>query len=254
MPVHDWTKVIAGMFHHLHTFWIGIIARDLNNGLLPPDHYALAEQSAREVGPDVLALHSGNDEITPKEHLGMTAVAEAPPQVSITERLEDVDFYALKRRSLLIKHTLNDELVAIIGIVSQGNKNRQKALDQFLDKAVSALRSGIHLLVIDLHPPGKFDPQGIHGALWSQLCSRPFQMPEGKAFTLAAYEAAEQAPRAYVEPIALNANLPDMPLFLDEGYYINVPLEQTYMEAWAGVPLQWRKVIEEENGSAAASQ
>jgi hypothetical protein len=69
-------------------------------------------------------------------------------------------------------------------------------------------------------------------------------MPAGKSFTLAAYEGGH-APKAYVEPIALNAELPDMPLFLDEGYYINVPLEETYMEAWSGVPQRWRSVIEE---------
>ena len=244
MPTHNWTRVIAGTFHHLHCSCITILARELNNGLLPTDHYALAEQVARDVGPDVLTLHSATDQPPGQRYSGMTAVAEAPPKVSITESLEEVDFYALKRKSLLIRHTAGDEVVAIIEIVSLGNKNRQKALDQFLDKAVSALRSGIHLLVIDLHPPGKYDPEGIHGALWAEFCSRPFKMPAGKSFTLAAYEGGH-APKAYVEPIALNAELPDMPLFLDEGYYINVPLEETYMEAWSGVPQRWRSVIEE---------
>jgi len=105
MPTHDWTRVIAGTFHHLHCSWITILARELNNGLLPTDHYALAEQVARDVGPDVLTLHSATDQPPGQRYSGMTAVAEAPPKVSITESLEEVDFYALKRKSLLIRHT-----------------------------------------------------------------------------------------------------------------------------------------------------
>jgi hypothetical protein len=35
-----------------------------------------------------------------------------------------------------------------------------------------------------------------------------------------------------------------MPLFLDRGHYINLPLEETYSRAYAGVPRRWRRVIE----------
>ena len=37
MPVHDWTCVSAGIFHHFHFEWIGDLSRQLNRGLLPPD-------------------------------------------------------------------------------------------------------------------------------------------------------------------------------------------------------------------------
>ena len=46
MPIHDWTRVDAGIFHHFHHGWIEDLSRALNRGLLPPDHYALAEQIA----------------------------------------------------------------------------------------------------------------------------------------------------------------------------------------------------------------
>jgi hypothetical protein len=36
-----------------------------------------------------------------------------------------------------------------------------------------------------------------------------------------------------------------MPLFLEQDWYVNVPLEQTYSEAYASVPLRWRTVIED---------
>ena len=56
MPIHDWTRVGAGIFHHFHLEWIGDLSRVLNRGLLPPDYYALAEQFAGGFGPDVLTL------------------------------------------------------------------------------------------------------------------------------------------------------------------------------------------------------
>ena len=58
MPVHDWTNVEAGIFHHFHHSWIEEIQRVLNAGLLPPDCYALAEQHAAGFGPDVLTLQA----------------------------------------------------------------------------------------------------------------------------------------------------------------------------------------------------
>src|SRR5207302_10526518 len=56
VPVHDWTRVDAGIFHDFHHAWIEEIKRALNRGLLPPDYYALAEQIAGGLGPDVLTL------------------------------------------------------------------------------------------------------------------------------------------------------------------------------------------------------
>jgi hypothetical protein len=35
MPIHDWTRVDAGIFHHFHQRWIGVITDVLNQRLLP---------------------------------------------------------------------------------------------------------------------------------------------------------------------------------------------------------------------------
>jgi hypothetical protein len=70
MLVHDWTRVRAGIFQHFHFEWIGDVSRVLNRGLLPPNYYALAEQIAGELGPDVLTLHGPP---------GDAVLAEEPP-------------------------------------------------------------------------------------------------------------------------------------------------------------------------------
>src|SRR5436309_5042916 len=60
MPMHDWTRVEAGIFHAFHHSWIEEISRALNRGLLPEDYYALPEQQAAGFGPDVLTLQDRN--------------------------------------------------------------------------------------------------------------------------------------------------------------------------------------------------
>jgi len=249
MPVHDWTRVSAGIFHDFHVSWIGELKKALNGGILPEGYYALAEQSAGEIGPDVLTLQApgGTRGGVGGALTGATAVQDAPPKVTFTAVADETEAYALKRRTLVIRHSSGDEIVALVEILSPGNKSHRGALERFLDKALSALARNRHLLLVDLHPPGKHDPQGIHGAIWSEFDDTPYVRPAGKPLTLAAYSAG-MVPRAYVEPVAVGAELPEMPLFLEEDWYVNAPLEKTYREAYASVPERWRRVLEGRRG------
>src|SRR5437588_730668 len=56
MPIHDWTRVDPGTFHHFHHRWTAALCDALNTGGLPPDYFALAEQVASGPIPDVLTL------------------------------------------------------------------------------------------------------------------------------------------------------------------------------------------------------
>ncbi len=47
MPIHDWTRVGAGLFHAFHQRWIGALCDALNTGALPPDYFALPEQNIK---------------------------------------------------------------------------------------------------------------------------------------------------------------------------------------------------------------
>ena len=54
MPIHDWSRVDAGIFHDVHLSWIAQLKGALNRGLLSPEYYVLAEQTAGGLGPAVL--------------------------------------------------------------------------------------------------------------------------------------------------------------------------------------------------------
>lgn len=243
MPVHDWQRVSAGIFHDFHNTWIVELKNALNDGLLPADFYAISEQYARQSHPDVLTLRTDRPEPHPHPERGMTAVAEAPPKVSARMTLDETASYALRRRTLVIRYREDHQVVALVEILSAGNKDRRSSLEAFVGKVVSALQQGYHLLVIDLHPPTARDPNGIHGAVWDEVGRGTYDLPTDKPLTLVAYEA-DTPPCAYVEPTAVGSVLPDMPLFLEPGWYIDVPLERTYMAAYRGVPKVWRDVIE----------
>ena len=99
------------------------------------------------------------------------------------------------------------------------------------------------MLIIDLLPPGRRDPHGIHAAIWDEIAGQEYIPPAGKPLTLAAYETALTV-RAYVRPVAVGDALPEMPLFLEPNGCVQVPLEATYQTAFAAMPRRWRRVLE----------
>jgi hypothetical protein len=229
MPIHDWTRVDAGLFHAFHQDWIGVLARALNSGVLPPDYFALREQSTRGPVPDVLTLElpSGRDQ--PAGTGSALAVAIAPPRTRLTRRAEDT-FYVRKADRIAVRHR-HGLVVAMVEIISPGNKASQNEMRAFVEKSANLIAQGVHLLVIDLFPPSKRDPQGIHKAIWDQFVEEDFELPAEQRLTLAAYDAGPP-PVAYVEFIAVGETLPDMPIFLKPEFYVLAPLEQTYRITW----------------------
>jgi hypothetical protein len=244
MPIHDWTRVSHGTWHDFHLAWIAEIRNALNDGLLPPDYYAQAEQIAGPLGPDVLTLQEPDSPPNGKADAGAggVAVATARPRARLTAEAE-MDDYVLKRRTIVIRHNSGDRIVALVEIVSPGNKSARHALNSFVEKAQEALYRGYHLLIIDLFPPGPRDPNGIHAAIWSGLSDEPFAPLPGEPLTLVAYSAGPRK-TAYIEPTAVGRVLIDMPLFLAPEWYVNVPLEATYEAAYRGVPRKWKAALE----------
>jgi hypothetical protein len=165
-------------------------------------------------------------------------VAVAPPRVAHRETLEQ-KVYTNLRRTIVIHHSSDDRVIALIEIVSAGNKASNRDFHAFVTKAVEALERGYHLLLIDLQPPTLRDPQGIHAAIWTEFGGKPKTSSADKTLTLVAYDAGPPMD-AYVQRLSFGEPLIDMPLFLAPGWYVNVPLEATYQAAWRGVPRQVR--------------
>ena len=148
------------------------------------------------------------------------------------------------RRTIAIRHVSGHRVVALVEIVSSANKDRKTHVTTFVNKLAAALELGIHVLLIDLFPPGTHDPDGMHGALWDRFePDSDNEPPEDRPFALAAYTGSNPV-KAYVSSVALGDTLPGVPLFLTAERYVTLELEPGYTEAYAGVPAFWRNVIE----------
>jgi hypothetical protein len=237
MPVHDWTRLEPGDFHDFDQCWVVEIRNALNGGLLPLGYMAMAEQVTGRPTPDVVTLHAR----PPKGDPGGIAIATAPPTARVIARLEKVN-YASRADRVVLRHG-RGRVVAIIEILSPGNKDSRNALRTFVEKAADILNQGVNLLVVDLFPPTPRDPQGIHKAIWDEFEDEPLEVPPGKPLTVASYIGGD-LPTAYVESVGVGDTLPSLPIFLSETRYIPAPLEATYLQAWAVFPTLLKELID----------
>ena len=245
MPIHDWTRVEAGIFHAFHHRWISAISDTLNTGLLPGDYYALPEQQAAGFGPDVLTLQDQRPEPA-ESNGGGVAVAtrlQTRPQARFMAETS-AEFYRRKKSSVVVRHVSGDRIVAMVEIISPGNKASRHAFQALVAKACELLEHRIHLLIIDPFPPGPRDPNGVHAAVWSEVEDDVFHLPADKPLTVVAYEC-DLTTRALIEPVAVGDPLPDMPLFLEPNGCVMVPLEATYQTAFAVLPRRWQRVLQD---------
>ncbi len=253
MPIHDWTRVDAGIFHHFHHEWISTTIHAVNRHLKGTDYYALAEQIAGGVVPDVLTLQHPLGGRKRKKPSGQStqsgvALADSPPQARF--RITNASkWYAAKKKAVTIRHVSEHRIVAVLEIVSPGNKSSRSAMTDFVRKAQDLLAAGVHLTVVDLFPPTPRDPEGIHPLVWGEDegegDDNTFHFDEAKPLTCASYIGGPSA-EAFVEPVAVGDSLPTVALFLTPEEYVPVPLETTYLAAFDAVPDFWREALEGE--------
>jgi hypothetical protein len=149
---------------------------------------------------------------------------------------------------VVVRHHLGD-VVCAIEVVSPGNKAGRIAVREFVAKAADFLKRGVNLLIVDPFPPGPQDPQTLHKLIWDEFDEGvPFQLPTDEPLLLASYRApaplVELTPEAFIEPLRVGAELPDMPVWLDTDLYVNLPLERTYRAAWEVCPSDFRYLVE----------
>jgi hypothetical protein len=241
MLIHDWNRVPAGLFHDFHQSWSIRIKDALNAGGLPKGLVALVEPRAGPRESDVLAIEARNRPPLSGTAPGASVATLEPPVTRIVRRTTK-QIYSGRANRIIVTHHLG-RIVAVIEILSPGNKDSRAALRDFVDKTIDFLRKGIHVLIVDLFPPTPRDPFGIHKVVWDEIEEEDFTFPEGKDRILASYETGGVR-AAYVEPVAVGDQLPDMPLFLTNDLHVMVPLEPTYRATWDASPEEMRLAVE----------
>jgi hypothetical protein len=239
MPIHDWTRVPSGLFHDFHQSWAVRLKDALNSGRLPRGVAALVEQ---RVGPregDVLSIETKARSRRRSDNDGGVATLQRPATKLIRRTTKEI--YAARANRIVVKHHLG-RIIAVIEIVSPGNKDSRAALEDFVEKTIDYMRRGIHVLILDLFPPTSRDPFGIHKVIWDEILEEPFDFPEGKDRILVSYDSGHERV-AYIEPVAVGDVLPEMPLILTHDFHVMVPLEPTYLATWEASPEEMREAV-----------
>lgn len=239
MPLHDWTMVPPGLFHHFHQSWTIRLTDALNGGRLPAGFVALVEQKSGPKETDVLAIELHDRPRETKENGGVATVV--PPQAQVIRR-STKEFYADRANRIVVRHHLG-RMIAVVELVSPGNKDSRFALRQLVEKTVDFLRAGVHVLLVDLFPPTIRDPSGMHKLIWDEIEDEEFELLPGKDRVLVSYQSGSEQV-AYINRVGIGDELPEMPLFLSEAEHIGVPLETTYLATWNALPQEFRQAVE----------
>ena len=248
MPVHDWSRVEDGIYHHFHNAWIIHLSESLNAGVLPPGYSALSDQRVSLTEPDIIATSFAPEDPAVSNGSGAVAVAVSP---RVIMRVEAEPARRLRRRRRVVVRRDNDEhVVAIIEIVSPGNKSGKAKVRSLAEKIASYLEAGVHVLLVDLFPPTGSDPFGIQGAVWEYFGRRRYKPSMEEPLSLVSYRWAESGTKAQIEPCAVGRLLPDMPLFLTPDFSVGTPLESSYMQAFNGMGSRYRTAIDEAAASS----
>lgn len=261
MPVHDLTRLVAlSEFHDFHLGMISTLRDALNQRMLPSSYYAAAEGRIMGFEPDVSAFEVSRPRPprVSEPEVGVAVERQVLQTSQVAPRVRYIDetdhWSALRESRVAIHSKRGDHLVAIIEVVSPRNKDRAESVAFFENKLETSLQAGCNAFVIDLLPPGKFDSLGMHHAFWSRFCENPHGVSASEPLAMASYHAplhnGTLEPIAYFESVAVGQELPEMPLFLSLGEYINMPMQRLYDETIAKLPAPFREDLEGRDAGA----
>lgn len=237
MPMHDWAQANRSLYHSFYLSWVTEIGKRLNNGVLPAGYFALNETIRDGRKP---AFEDLPEPKTLKRRPDRNYIAQEPPQ---TWHHAVCPYPEYAERAITIRRSDHHGVIGAVRIVVAETKRSRYRLGAFVAWAVEVLRDGLTLFLVDPFPPGPLDPQGIHKCVWDEFMDDTFALPKGKTVTVASY-LGRPVPEAYVEATAIGDDLPDIPLFLDDGSHVLVPLESSYRDVWEASPEVMRMVVE----------
>ena len=245
MPIHDWSRVDAGIFHGFHARWIARLAETLMP-MLPTGYYAEAEQHASERVADVLTLRisppTGDDHSHSLRSTDIKTALLELPKVAEHRTAKRNRKEKLRPRHVAIRHVSGHRVVALIEIVSPGNKDRGSHVEAFVDKAETAIASGVHVVAVDLFSPSRSAPAGLPARIWRRFERSPVVLPADRPLSFGSF-VGRVPPDAYFEFRKIGDELPSFPLFLTDEKYLNLPLEATYSATFEYGPPYLREML-----------
>lgn len=210
-----------------HAYWAASIGRGLNRVL--PDRFfaAVNLHQGSKVAADVAEYDYGPTPGLNGSGGGLAVQSYVVPAVTGTASglLPD-------EAEVPIVDTENDRLVAVIELVSPGNKDRPEARRSFAAKCAAYLHRGVGVVVVDVVFKHRFN---LHDEL-AELLDWPSSLlmsldPDMYAVSYRpTIRANEPVIDFWVEPLEIDMDLPTLPLFLKGWGCVPLDLEDSYNE------------------------
>lgn len=214
--------------------WLGFqLAGQLNMRPLPKGFIAEGNiHIGITIAADVAAFERDNEVRTGNGGDGAVATAVmAPPQPLL---VVEVDFSTLETFEIRVyDQDRARTLVAVVELVSPGNKDRPESRRAFLDKCAAYLRAGVSLVIVDIVTSRRHN---FHAALMELFSA---DESARQAITSHLYAVAYRVRvldqrtqlEAWPAALALGAPLPTLPLWLTQTSSVPLELEAAYQTA-----------------------
>jgi hypothetical protein len=219
------------LWESFHGLWAASLVGQLNQRLPPRFLAAMHVHLGSRVEADVAEFEHGAEETqSGNGPTGGVAVAQwAPPAAALTVAAvfpDDVEVQVIDTREDAV-------LVAVVEIVSPGNKDRPEERRGFAAKCVAYLQRGIGLIVADTVTTRRAN---LHEEVLEMLGHEgPSGLSEEAALYAAAYRPARRQERSEIDiwpvPLAVGSPLPTLPLALRGFGFVPLDLEAAYTEA-----------------------
>ena len=232
MPLRDHFEPPLSLkrsWESFHSHWANSIAAQLNQ-TLPNRFFAeVHTHSCRQVEADVVELERLDEsEESPGNGGGVGVEVEvwAPPVATLTIPAvfpDDIEVYVRDR-------LFEANVLAVVEIISPGNKDRPENRLAFADKCSAYLQRGIGLITLDIVTGRHFN---LHNELLSRLgLDSTFHMSEDATLYASAYRPIRRLEKNEIDvwPVALSVGgqLPVLPLSLRRFRPVRLDLEAAY--------------------------
>lgn len=224
MPLHDWSKLPE--WDGVHKLWIVGLYHDIKAKLPPGYRAGMATVPSLTVGgpptnPDVSIQRSPLPEGVSTESQSASDGLAFEPEVSLLS-LDS---------STILQVFRGSNLVAVLEIISPGNKDREGIRKTTVDRYVGYLALGVHFAFVDVHAqPYKFS---IADAIARDLEFPQSALPAPHAASYRVMSGPDRGRSLAIHraPLAIGNPLPTIPLSISQVQHVAVDLERTYSEA-----------------------
>ncbi|MFO0849495.1 MAG: DUF4058 family protein [Gemmataceae bacterium] len=210
----------------LHAMWPTLMLQQLFPKL-PPGYRAapgVYVEAGFEVDP---AAHTDDEPEPPGGGAGVATQPALVPSLSVDIDVPDQDEFEYR------VYDPDDNLVAVVELVSPANKDRAETRAAFVAKCVALLEQGVCVSMVDVVTTR---PANLYVELLEQVGRTDPAADADRSHLYAVTHRWLRAPKrrtraeSWYHPLALGGRLPELPLWLADNLPVMLDLEASYEE------------------------